>query len=59
MSGLHVTQDAASWQAGYNAGASGVDSSTCPPEVPYALAYVSGFLEGQAARRLARASAGK
>jgi ribosome modulation factor len=54
-----IRLDEASWQAGYNAGVSGVGSSTCPPEVPDALAYTSGFLEGQAARRRARASARK
>jgi hypothetical protein len=45
-----ITQDESSWQAGYNAGSSGVGASTCPPEIPDALAYQSGYIEGAAAR---------
>jgi hypothetical protein len=48
-----VTQDPASWQAGYDAAMS--DDSPkrlqCPPEVPDAFAYASGYIDGQAARR--------
>jgi hypothetical protein len=48
-----VTQDPASWQAGYDAAMS--DDSPkrlqCPPEVPDAFAYASGYINGQAARR--------
>jgi hypothetical protein len=47
-----VTQDPASWQAGYAAAMS--DDSPkclqCPPEVPDAFAYASGYINGQAAR---------
>ena len=47
-----VTQDPASWQAGYDAAMS--DDSPkrlqCPPEVPDAFAYASGYINGQAAR---------
>lgn len=50
-----VRQDAASWQAGYNAGTSG-GTSDCPPEVPDRLAYASGFVEGEAARDRVRAA---
>jgi hypothetical protein len=46
-----IRMDEASWQAGYNAGASGVSASTCPPEVPDGLAYQSGYIEGKAARQ--------
>jgi hypothetical protein len=44
-----VTQDPASWQAGYNAGMSD-GPSECPPEVPDRLAYAAGYIEGKAAR---------
>jgi hypothetical protein len=47
-----VVQDSASWQAGYNAGMSG-GSNICLPEVPDSLAYVSGYIEGKAARQRA------
>jgi ribosome modulation factor len=46
----HITQDPASWQAGYNAGMSGQNPQTCPPEVPDSLAFWSGVIEGKAAR---------
>jgi hypothetical protein len=49
-----ITQDPASWQAGYNAGMSG-GSSACPPETPDALAYASGYIDGKAARERAAA----
>ena len=49
-----IVQDSASWQAGYNAGMSG-GSRECPPEVPDSLAYVSGYIEGKAARQRAAA----
>ncbi len=49
-----IVQDSSSWQAGYNAGLSG-GSRTCPPGVPDSLAYVSGYIEGKAARQHATA----
>lgn len=44
-----VIQDPAAWKAGYHAGLSGKASTPPPPGVD-ALAYVSGVIEGQAAR---------
>ena len=44
-----VQQDEASWRAGYKAGLSGMPSPEPPPGVDR-LAYVSGVIEGQAAR---------
>ena len=48
-----VTQDPASWQAGYDAAMSddSPERLQCPPEVPDAFAYASGYINGQAARR--------
>ena len=46
---FHVSQDPASWQAGFNAGMSG-GPSNCPPEVSDPLAYASGYIEGKAAK---------
>jgi hypothetical protein len=43
-----ITQEPASWQAGYNAGMSG-GPLACPPEVADPLAYASGYIEGKAA----------
>ena len=44
-----VSQDAKSWQAGYKAGHSGASTET-PPGVDD-LAWISGFIEGQADRQ--------
>ncbi len=52
---VRVVQDAPSWQAGYIAGMSG-GPRECPPEIPDSLAYVSGYIEGKAARQRAAAS---
>jgi hypothetical protein len=54
-----VTQDPASWQAGYDAAMSddSPERLQCPPEVPDAFAYASGYINGQAARR--RGATGK
>jgi hypothetical protein len=57
-----ITQDPASWQAGCKAAmgdGSPDDASECPPEVPDALAYASGFVEGRAARRRAASARAK
>jgi hypothetical protein len=45
-----ITQDPASWQAGYNAGMSGHVPHRTPPEVADGLAYWAGVIEGKAAR---------
>jgi hypothetical protein len=44
-----VTQDAASWQAGYKAGHGGATSDKPPPGVD-ALSWASGAIEGKADR---------
>lgn len=44
-----VTQDVASWRAGYQAGHSGQSMATPPPGAD-PLAYASGVIEGQADR---------
>jgi hypothetical protein len=50
-----VTQDPASWQAGYNSGMSG-GPGECQPEVPDPLAYAAGYVEGKAAHDRATAA---
>jgi hypothetical protein len=56
QSSPRISLDQVSWQAGYNAGASGIGPSTCPPEVPDGLAYQSGYIEGVVARQRAHAA---
>jgi len=44
-----VRQDPASWALGFQAGLAG-RSSQEPPAVPDGLAWISGYIEGQAKR---------
>ena len=46
---LRIEMDPKSWRQGRTAGLVG-GWPICPPDVPDRLAYVSGFIEGRAAR---------